>query len=419
MKEIPINQVLEGDSLSILKTLPSESINCVMTSPPYWALRDYGVEGQLGLEPTFKGYIDKLCDIFDEVKRVLRKDGTCWVNLGDTYYGGNKDNDHVTSKTQLNNKGSLTVQGGVFKEARELPNKSLCLIPFRFAIEMINRGWILRNDIVWYKRNSMPSSTKDRFANKWEHLFFFVKSKKYYFDLDSVRKPYKIESANPIRAGFSDSVSFNYRVREAVKGTLTAKFGEMYKSTPEEIESYGSPRAREFRKGRKANNSKPEKWLNEKGGNPGDHWDITTRGHPFAHFAVYPPELCETPIKCGCPEFVCNECEKPREKIVEPSENYKKFLGKGNLNEHHAGQDTKEKFKVKVNAEYIEKGYTSCSCDAGFSGGIVLDPFFGSGTTGLVALKQNKNFVGIELNPEYIKIANERLKPLLEQQKII
>jgi DNA modification methylase len=385
------NIILQGDALTKLRELPSESIDCIMTSPPYWALRDYGVEGQLGLEPTFEEYIKKLCDIFDECKRVLKKTGTCWVNMGDTYMGNssysNEGRAGFEEKTRMMNKKQwldpkyphkeklrarewvrpigtgkclicdkeippnrefcsrecLNKKGNDFRsQNRLLPNKSLCMIPFRFAIEMVNRGWILRNDIVWYKRNAMPTSVKDRLGNRWEHIFFFVKSKQYYFNLDSIRKPYAEVSLQRMGYAKTDSASFNYRVREARKGTLRAKFGEMYNAHPDEIENYGKGMAM------------PQKWNNPKGGNPGDFFDVTTKSHPFAHFAVYPEQLCETPIKAGCP-----------------------------------------------------------------LGGIVLDPFFGSGTTGLVSLKQNKRFIGIELNPEYIKIANERLKPYLEQEKLI
>jgi len=227
-----------GDTLQVLKTFPDEFVDCVITSPPYWALRDYGTatwEGgdpncnhridrfgnrkvtdktnidqskqgsvsgeyvpdgqacpkcgairkdkQLGLEPTFQEYITKLCDIFDEVKRVLKKTGTCWVNLGDTYAGsGCGTNDYCTpaSKSIQGHRFDYTFQG---KQPKiDLTAKSLCLIPFRFALEMQSRGWILRNVIIWHKPNCMPSSVKDRFTVDFEYVFFFVKNKKYWFE---------------------------------------------------------------------------------------------------------------------------------------------------------------------------------------------------------------------------------------------
>lgn len=160
-----VNQIICGDAYQILKRVPDHSIDCLVTSPPYWALRDYGVEGQIGLESTFQDYIVKLCDMFDEVKRVLKPTGTCWVNLGDTYYshhrGGNqiKDNAEVTPQP-------LSVGNHV--RNRELPEKSLCQIPSRFAIEMTNRGWMLRNEIIWWKPNALPAGAKDRFTVDFE-----------------------------------------------------------------------------------------------------------------------------------------------------------------------------------------------------------------------------------------------------------
>jgi len=165
-----IDQIICSNNLDILKTLPNESINCCITSPPYWALRDYGIDGQLGLEPTFQEYLDKLIAIFDEVKRVLRKDGTCWVVLGDTYSGG------------VNNNGSKKVYGAkTLKPIKAIgfQCKSLLQIPSRFSIMMTDHGWILRNEIIWYKPNAMPSSVKDRFTVDFEKVFFFVKNKKY------------------------------------------------------------------------------------------------------------------------------------------------------------------------------------------------------------------------------------------------
>jgi len=203
-----MNRIIQGNSLEVLKTLPDESVDCVVTSPPYWALRDYGVEGQLGLEPTFQDYITKLCDIFDEVRRVLKKDGTCWVNLGDTYFGSGKgaggDGSQKESWTWTEKEKRIcqncgkefigrkfqnfcgSACSGVDNTKRKLKgkleDKTLCQIPSRFAIEMTNRGWILRNKIIWHKPNAMPSSAKDRFTVDFEEVFFFVKNKRYYFE---------------------------------------------------------------------------------------------------------------------------------------------------------------------------------------------------------------------------------------------
>ena len=276
-----------------------------MTSPPYWALRDYGVEGQLGLEPTFNQYISNLCDIFDEVKRVLRDDGTCWVNLGDTYFGGgnNRGNNSPISEKQASNKGAI---GQVQQDWNKMNYKSKCLtmIPERFAIEMINRGWILRNTIIWHKNNPMPHSVKDRFTVDFEYIFFFSKKKKYYFEQQLEKAKWSEEK----RAGLG---RLHYRgKREGQPGTGQENFVKIIDKR-----------------------------------NMRTTWTINTKPFKGAHFAVYPEELCETPIKAGCPE-----------------------------------------------------------------GGVVLDPFAGAGTTGLVAKKQGKNSILIELNPDYCEIIKKRLE---------
>lgn len=356
------NIILQGDALTKLKELPEKSINMCMTSPPYWALRDYGTakwEGgdkdcdhlngtlqsmkttlhpgtnqndkrnftgmpfkeicgkcgakrtdhQLGLEPTFDEYISDLCDIFDEVKRVLRDDGTCWVNLGDCYAGqmGKKNGwtDNKAVKDSIKKGVTLTNKTKII---HELPQKCLVGIPARFQIEMCNRGWILRNTIIWHKNSCMPSSAKDRFTIDFEYIFFFSKQKKYYFE----------QQVEDTKA-------------KVIEPRMIEEKREVYYAKNKDGQGVKRSMKRNMR----------------------TTWTINPKPFKEAHFAVYPEALCETPIKAGCP-----------------------------------------------------------------TGGIVLDPFFGAGTTGLVALKQNKNFIGIELNPEYIKIAEKRLKPIREQSSL-
>jgi len=327
------NVILQGDALSKLKELSEKSVNMCMTSPPYWALRDYGVDGQLGLEPTYYQYINNLCDIFDEVHRVLRDDGTCWVNLGDTYYGGGFGKSTDLSKTkQGTNRGTANLETrdklrGIRKNLdKSIPTKSLTCIPMRFAIEMVNRGWILRNTIIWHKPNVMPSSAKDRFTVDFEYIFLFSKKKKYYFEqqLDPYTSPVD-------RWGGEDVAAYNGKYSDGVDN-----------------ENYNSPRARCSRPGypERARALRP----NPNGKNKRTMWSINTKPCKDAHFAVYPEKLCETPIKAGCPV-----------------------------------------------------------------GGSVLDPFAGAFTTGIVANKQNKNAVLIELNPEYIEIGKKRLASIQQE----
>jgi DNA modification methylase len=313
-----MNKIICGDSLEILKTLESESVNCVITSPPYWALRDYGVEGQLGLEPTFQEYITKLCDIFDEVKRVLKKEGTFWLNLGDSYSnsgkGGDSESMYAKRHTEFGKISDIRRHGKPTR-VKDLPPKSLCNIPSRVSIELQNRGWILRNEIIWHKPNCMPSSVKDRFTVDFEKVFFFVKSKKYWFD-----KQYEPRITQPIKD--------LERIRNQQKGNNKNNQGGVstFKNTLTDEQIL-----------EQANKGRTKRCV----------WTITTKPFKEAHFATYPEQLIEPMIKAGCPV-----------------------------------------------------------------GGIVLDPFFGAGTTGLVAKKLERNYLGIELNPEYIDIATRRINGL-------
>jgi len=328
-----MNKILKGDALEVLKTLPDESVDCVITSPPYWALRDYGVDGQLGLEPTFQAYINKLCDIFDEVKRVLKKEGTCWVNIGDTYMGnssysakgrqgfGNDKVGMINKKQWLDPKNPTPtkLRAREHVESGQIIEKSLCQIPSRFAIEMTNRGWILRNEIIWHKPNCMPSSVEDRFTVDFEKIFFFVKSKKYYFE----------QQLDPL-------VTVNDPRMDNGRESYNGKY-----SGREDAENFNSPRARTQRKTQKAFVT-----LNSEGKNKRTTWSINTKGYSEAHFATYPEKLVEPMIKAGCPKD-----------------------------------------------------------------GVVLDIFMGSGTTAIVALQLDRKYLGIELNEEYIQIAEDRILP--------
>lgn len=310
---IPVNTILHGDVVHRLQHLPSASVDCIVTSPPYYALRDYGVEGQLGLEPTFEKYIEKLCDIFDEAKRVLKIDGTCWVNLGDTYARSmpKKKGDFGKNSKAAKNLDDTSAMRGIKNQT--ISDKCLIQIPSRFAIEMVNRGWILRNEIIWHKPNCMPSSAQDRFTVDFEKLFFFTKSKQYNFETQ-----YEPLS-NPGRTNFTSGSRVH---------------GENADRNDNDL------------------NRRSKDFCFPHGRNKRTVWKISTKPYPGAHFAVYPPELIEIPIKAGCPE-----------------------------------------------------------------GGIVLDPFMGSGTTAIVAKRLGRNYLGIELNPDYVAIARNRIASISTPQR--
>ncbi len=288
------------DSLELLYQLPKNSVNMVITSPPYWALRNYNVDGQLGQEFTFKEYITKLCEYFNGTWDLLTDDGSLWVNIGDTYYSKSKGSGGH-SKKQDSNKGSW--YSGLKIKGDELPERSLCQIPNRFAIEMQDIGWILRNSIIWRKPNQMVTSAKNRFTHDYEYIFWFLKkNKNYYFEQQL--EPYKSKP--------------NHKPRN--------KASEKYKDT-----GLYSEGARDY--------------YSRGGRNMRTVWDINTEAiRGSNHFSRFPRKLPEVPIKATCP-----------------------------------------------------------------IGGTVLDPFFGSGTTAIVAEKLNRKWIGIELNSEYCDEAIERI----------
>lgn len=307
------DKIIGGDAEKVLKKLPDESVDCVVTSPPYWALRDYGVAGQIGLEPSIEAYLERLVAVFTEIRRVLKPTGTLWVNFGDTY--SNKTKGGYRNKPQNNMYDRLSRRATFPKLKIELdiPAKSLCLIPARFALRMIEQNWILRNEIIWHKPNVMPQSAKDRFTVNFEKVFFFVKERKYYFR----------QQFEPLKN------------RERLKRRLLNP-----EKSHKQTESYW------FSANPKLSEKRRLKML-EKGRKKRCVWTIGTTSFGGQHFAVYPERLVETPILAGCPE-----------------------------------------------------------------GGIVLDPFSGSGTTAVVAKKLNRRFIGIELNPAYVKLAQKRLRKL-------
>lgn len=305
-----INKIICGDALEMLKTFPDETVDCIVTSPPYWSLRDYEVKAQIGLERDFSLYIERLLAVFDEVKRVLKPAGTCWIVIGDTYGGSRaiKPTNAVKGKNKFN-RVSLNSAHTKGKYA-----KCLLQIPARLAIEMIERGWILRNEIIWHKPNCLPQSVKDRFTMNFEKIFFFTKNRKYYFNQQF--EPLE----NPTRL-----------TRRYLNPDREHKWRDANKNLPVNAAAMENSRNKVLITGR----------------NKRAAWSVGTVNFKGEHFAVYPPKLIETPILAGCPE-----------------------------------------------------------------NGIVLDPFMGSGTTAAVAKRLGRRYIGIELNPKYLKIAANRINSL-------
>jgi len=342
------NQIHTGDATETLSELPDSSVHMMMTSPPYFGLRDYGVDGQIGLEESLDEYIAELVDVFREVRRVLWPDGSAWLNLGDSYAG----------------------------------DKNKMLVPHRVAIALQDDGWIVRNDVTWVKPNPMPSSVKDRLNTTTEQVFHLTPEPDYWYDLDAIREPYSEASAERYNYGYDDGVeSASHQNKAVPDGDINP---------------------------------------NPAGKNPGDVFEVTTKPFPDAHFAVYPPELVEKPLKATCPPRVCAECGAPYEREVD-RERVERNEPRGTGRSEDADMsDATDRSPVTNGSAYWErlknreaefKGWRqTCDCDTDATvPGIALDPFAGAGTTCLVAKEHGRRFVGIDLNEEYVAMAQKRL----------
>ena len=363
--------------------------------------------------------------------------------------------------------------------------KSRMGIPERFYIQCIDVGWVARTHIPWVKNNAMPTSVKDRFSNRWEHIFLFSKSKKYYFDLDAVREPHKYDGRkdtlykggpkdmqigkherwpNPAGKNPGDVINAE-RKWDEVPGQITQSIardhGGWYRKdgsptvdfdkgknpgdiihTPTETRTLGAilgvkgaikvPGGKGWvghPKGGGAACQKDPRWCPPEGPNPGDFLEINTQPFPEAHFAVFPEKLCERPIKAGCPEQVCKKCGKARERIIEKE----KIIDKGraldsqyvsNINSiksrsHDAKRQLGGNYQKLLNQREVKIiGWTSCNCNAGFEGGIVLDSFAGAGTVGVVAKKLGRQFILIDIKKEYCEMAKKRITQIGYQMEL-
>lgn len=365
----------------------NELVDCVMTSPPYWGLRDYGVEGQLGLEKHPNEYINNIVKVFRETKKVLKDSGSLWLNIGDSYYGGSGCAYDGSGGVGAKNKVKNTQRTDLHKHKSPwMQTKQKLLMPHRVAIAMQDDGWILRNDVVWHKPSHMPSSVQDRLTNSFEYLFHFVMKKKYYYDLDAIREP---------------CITGNGK-----------KWGS--RLTPGRLASIENPKH-----GKISRDMKNDQMVNNLlGKNPGDMWSINPKPYPEAHFACYPPALIESPLKATCPKEVCSKCGAARERITKPTKEYLKAIKKAKLTPAWSTERRKQANKIgnalgartgREPRNYETIGWSDCGCKAGFNPGIVLDPFVGSGTTLMEAQNQKKSGIGIELNPDYIKFIRKRL----------
>jgi len=433
--------------LEILSKFPAESIDCIITSPPYWGLRDYGEQariiwngdktckhewesiilpnpggipkkkcgvgnwdrqienpefavkgrpqeslfckrcgawyGQLGLEPTLNLYIEHLFEIMKELKRVLKKTGVIFWNHNDCYSGSGKGYGSIDPKYPSARDTRNTIRPNRFKI--EIPQKCMCLQNYRFILKCVDElGLILRNIIIWYKPNHMPSSVKDRFTNAYEPIFMLVKSKRYWFDLDAVRISHKSVEVCRLKCKRHDCSSKQY---------------SKYTHGPDDYHPLGK--------------------------NPGDLWEIPTQPFPESHFATFSEKLVEPMIKCACPQWICKKCSFIRERIIEKKlVVHKVFEDKGKAYQNVISGSKempaipRARTGLEGHNEIYTVGWTNCGCNAGWESGIVLDPFMGSGTVAVVAERLGRRWIGIEINSEYCEIAKKRILKETRQLKL-
>ena len=320
-------RIIVGDAQQELRRLPDASVDMVLTSPPYFRLRDYQTAGQLGLEANVEQWVEQLHAVVRELHRVLLPTGTLWLNLGDTYA----------------------------RHARHgaLP-KSLLLGPERLALALLADGWLLRNKIVWHKVNHLPSSVRDRLTSGWEALYLFAKQPNYFFDLDAIRAPHTSRPHGRLRPG------------------------------------YRPPRLKQSWRGPNGDDASGLAYLKAHGlighplgKNPGDVWWLPASNYRGGHHATFPLRLASRVIQAGSPEARCAGCRAPwRRQLIRSMDGTARRSALG----------------------------TNCDCGAERQPAIVLDPFFGAGTTGVAAEQLGRDWLGIELNPDFVALAERRLQ---------
>lgn len=337
MKVLPRNQVIRGDAGNVLANLLPGSVDAVVTSPPYFQLRDYGADGQLGREQTIDEWVLNLREVFRGVASVLKPHGTLWLNLGDTYSKAKASGAHP---------------------------KGLLLGPERLLLALAEDGWIVRSKIVWSKQNPMPESVSDRLSMTWEPIYLLTRSRRYHFDLDAIRVPHGGHT--------SPQPSERRRRYQGGNGGLGAL---------KAAGLVGHPR----------------------GKNPGDVWSLPKATYRGAHFATFPEALVERPILAGVPERICVQCDRAWRRPVR----VRRLVRSRRPGRGCVGRVRCNRSPYDVVRELGE--LDRCDCFAPTRPGVVLDPFFGTGTVGAVAQKLGRDWLGIELNESYARMAEARL----------
>jgi DNA modification methylase len=398
--------ILEGDCREQLRKLNAKSVHCCVTSPPYWGLRDYGLPPiqwpemtykpmagmpgvtvpamacALGLEPTPQAFVGHMVLVFHEVWRVLRDDGTLWLNLGDSYAGGGEVGRH-----DARDKKGVCAYSKFFGTDRQYTNrdhglkpKDLCGIPWRVAMALQAEGWYLRSDIIWHKPNPMPESVTDRPTKAHEYIFLLTKSETYFFDAEAIKEEAAESSSDRAKYGWNGKMIFDESGKES------------FRSQPDPTEQMG-PRWCPARRNKRS------------------VWTVTTCSYPESHFATFPPKLIEPCILAGTSaRGCCADCGAPWERVIEKRGGTWEDR-KANGSPMRYGTENVGVLKTtRLGGSQSETtGWQpTCKCSCETSPCTVLDPFGGSGTTAMVAMEHGRKAIACEMNVEYVNLIRRR-----------
>lgn len=388
-------RLLQGDVRSCLADLPAASVHCAITSPPYYGLRDYGCEGQIGLETTPAEYLAKMVEVFAAVHRVLRDDGTLWINIGDSYTGSSVGQTSLRQPSQTSTKlsaGANAALGARVGVPEGFKPKDLMMIPARLAIALQEWGWYLRSDIIWAKVNPMPESVSDRPTSAHEHVFLLAKQPRYFYDADAIREPHTGEGV--------------------VDGVFTGSGGvNIGQWQPREKDGV----ARECF-------AMKDRQYNPSGRNKRNWWKIASQPYPDAHFATMPEALVEPCVLAGSSPRACEVCGASWSRSIESMPVLSVASHKGStFTNGKTGHTQGERVGRGLRLEHRPVGWQpTCQCPQEGSGRcVVLDPFVGSGTTGVVSLRHNRDFIGIDLSIDYLKLAETRIQASLHESNVL
>lgn len=437
---MPLHTILQGDCLRLLRDMPDESVHCIVTSPPYWGLRDYGTDGQIGLEASLREHIDLIVEVFEECRRVLRKDGTLWLNYGDAY--ASSVNGRSAADTKATGKDDRAFRDKPLNTTRGsgLKSKDLMGLPWRIAFALQDAGWYLRSDIIWRKPNPMPESTRDRPTRAHEYVFLFSKRERYFYDADAIRTPVKDVTAKRLtQAGFDlqagggkDSLEGNRSHKKALnnqreKLIAAEKWGSRHLGGEEAKASMVGANARdvwdigtepfgaEFCTSCRTYFDGADKKLirvERSDGGVVRHCPCGSTNSWLSHFATFPTELARRCIVAGSPTQCCSTCAAPYKRITD-----KRFIPQPDVSasktaRHDYQHDSlsRRDGSARGSVETTTHGFApTCKCDADSVPSVVLDPFGGAGTVSLVATANGRRSILCELNPDYVELAQHRI----------